>query len=379
MKLTNLNNSTFAPFGKLLKSRPNGETIAEDNFFLLPTEEIEVYRCKQPVTVDYAEGMTALIIHGTDKPVYYYLDCIVQINAEVPFSFFPLEEFASVVVFHPEKDVIETIDRAPSIESWDEVSKFSLEKLYTIFYQETSSNFYFRGESHSAYELVYVDKGALHNIINGHDYVVAKQECIIIDRNQWHMQYSDLPVSFLTVSFNHTGNLSQALADKVMTVSAKIRSILVKILEEQTENPLYTEYEKALIQILLIELIRELDARPLDSKTPSTLFSENLLVDRALKIISENISERLSLNVLASSLHISVPYLYKLFDEHLNMPPGQYIMKIRLEESKILLREGKMNIGSVARECGFSSIQHYSRQFRQHFQLSPSEYIKTLR
>lgn len=379
MELTNLNYNSFSAFGKLLKTRPNGKEVIEENYFLLPADEIEVYRCAHPVTVDYAEGMTALVIYNESSPIYFYLDCIAQINPGVLFSFLPLEEFATVVVLHSQDDAIETVGKNPTIRASDDISKFALEKIYTVFYQETSSNFYFRGESHSAYELVYVDRGSLHNILNGHDYVVSQQECIIVDQNQWHMQYSDLPVSFLTVSFSHTGNLSQALTGKIMSVPAAIRPVLSKILEERNDNPFYTEYIAALVQIFLIDLIRNLDIRSLSAKTPATLFSENLLVDKALKLISENLSQKISLNDLANELHISIPYLYKLFNEHLNMPPGQYIMKIRLEESKMLLREGKMNIGSIARECGFASIQHYSRQFRQHFLISPSEYIKSLR
>ena len=81
--------------------------------------------------------------------------------------------------------------------------------------------------------------------------------------------------------------------------------------------------------------------------------------------------------VFSSALELS--YLYKLFDEHLKIPPGQYITKIRLEESKVLLRGGKITIGEIAKKCGFSSIQQYSRRFRQTFGISPSEYIKSLR
>lgn len=377
MELTNLNDNTFSAFGKLLQKRPNGEMIVEENYFLDPSDENKVYCCSNPVVIDYSEGMTALAIY-TEEPVYFYLDCIVQIAPGVSFSVFPLEDYSKVVMIHSQDDIVETMTRRPLEKSCNEVSKFALEKIYTVFYQETSNNFYFRGESHAAYELVYVDKGALHNILNGHDYVVSQQECIIIDQNQWHMQYSDLPVNFLTVSFSHTGSILKSLTSKILTISARIRPVLTRILEESSENPLYPEYMESLLQILLIDLIREIDSPLLNAKPPATLFAENLLVDKALKLISERISEKVSLRDLASELHISVPYLYKLFAEHLNMPPGQYIMKIKLEESKMLLREGKMNIGLIAKECGFSSIQHYSRQFHQHFHISPTEYIKVI-
>lgn len=379
MNLASLSGSALAPFGTLLKSRPQGDGLKEEYHTLVSGAGINVYRCDRPVTVDYAEGMTALAICGASETVYYYLDRIVQIGAGVAFSLVCLEGTAGVVVIRPEDTAVELVEARPPLEPEEKTRRFALGKIFTVFYQETSGNFYFRGESHSAYELAYVDQGSLHNIINGHDYVLSQQECIIIDRDQWHIQYSALPVKFLTVSFSHTGELSRWLTDRVIHVPSAIRPILSRILREKKDNPLSAEYLEALVQIFLIELIRKPNAGSTDEKAPSTSFSENLLVDKALKMISRNISGKIVLSDLANELHISVPYLYRLFDEHLKMPPGRYIMMIRLEESKMLLREGRKSIGDVAREYGFTSIQHYSRQFKAHFGISPSEYIRSLR
>lgn len=378
MKLTSLSTSTFSTYGVLLNTRSAAEGDIEEEHVLFSSEEIKICRYSKSVTLDYADGMTVLAIYEDEKPVFFYLDRIVQINAGVAFALFPFEQSSSLVVIRPDDCILEVIEtRQPFDDA--EPPRFAIEKIVTVFYQETSGNFYFRGESHPPYELTYVDQGTLHNIINGHDHVVSQQEFIIIGRNQWHIQYSDLPVKFLTVSFNHTADLPLNITDRVMRLPSSLKGVLSKILVEQGEALFSGEYLEALMQVFLIELIREPDIHAVSDKAPATSFSENLLVDKALKTISENISEKIILSDLACELHISVPYLYKLFDEHLKMPPGQYIMKIRLEESKVLLREGKKSISVVARECGFSSIQHYSRQFRQHFQISPSEYIKSLR
>lgn len=379
MKLTSLSTSTFSSFGVLLNARSAAEGDIEEDHVLFSSDEIKICRCSKSVILDYAEGMTVLAIYEDEKPVYFYLDRIVQINAGVAFALFPFEQSSSLVEIRPADCILEVIETRQPFDAAEDPPRFAIEKIVTVFYQETSGNFYFRGESHPPYELTYVDQGTLHNIINGHDHVVSQQEFIIIGRNQWHIQYSDLPVKFLTVSFSHTGDLPQTITDRVMRLPSSLKGVLSKILVEQSDAPFSSEYLEALMQVFLIELIREPDIHAASAKAPATSFSENLLVDKALKMISRNISGKITLIDLAYELHISVPYLYKLFDEHLKMPPGQYIMKIRLEESKMLLREGSKRIGDVARECGFTSIQHYSRQFRAHFQISPSEYIKSLR
>ncbi|MCQ2421021.1 MAG: helix-turn-helix transcriptional regulator [Clostridia bacterium] len=74
-----------------------------------------------------------------------------------------------------------------------------------------------------------------------------------------------------------------------------------------------------------------------------------------------------------------MPYLYVLFDRHIGMPPGQYIMKIRIEESKLLLQQGQLSVGAIAERLGFSSIQHFSRQFKSLCGLSPTQYARQFR
>ena len=61
------------------------------------------------------------------------------------------------------------------------------------------------------------------------------------------------------------------------------------------------------------------------------------------------------------------------------MPPGKYIIRIRLEECKTLLREGELPMGEIAEKMGFSSAQHFSKQFRSCFGISPSQYVRSLR
>ena len=100
---------------------------------------------------------------------------------------------------------------------------------------------------------------------------------------------------------------------------------------------------------------------------------------QALQIISQRSHRPPSLEDLAAEVHVSVPYLCRLFDTHLGIPPGQYITKIRLEECKDLLRQGELNMGDIAAQMGFSSAQHFSRQFKHYCGLTPTEYTRSLR
>ena len=112
---------------------------------------------------------------------------------------------------------------------------------------------------------------------------------------------------------------------------------------------------------------------------PATRHAEHQIVDQLVQFVSANAGRRLSLQELADAAHISLPYMHRLFQTHLGLAPGQYIAKIRMEEAKTLLRSGSLSMGAVAREMGFSSQQHFSRQFRSVCGMTPSEYVRSLR
>ena len=124
----------------------------------------------------------------------------------VRFSILPLGETCAVSLYRPCQTPVEpaAFVQAEFLHAYR--PQLECEKLYTFFYQESAHDFYFRGERHEPYEMVYVDKGKLHNVVNGQDHLLEQQDLMLIGSNDWHIQYADHPVSFLTLSFS-TKNL----------------------------------------------------------------------------------------------------------------------------------------------------------------------------
>ena len=251
-------------------------------------------------------------------------------------------------------------------------------KIYTFLFQECSHNFYFRGEKHQPYELVYVDRGELHNLVRGQNLLLKQQQFMIIEQNDWHTQYSDLPVSFLTLSFDASDSGLCSVTNKVLTLTPQLKSIFKKMLSQNTQEPYSNDYIESLLKILLIELLHKSRLES-SAQISATAHSENEIVDRAIQLISENIHRKLSLDELAALVHVSVPYLYMLFEAHLGTSPGKYITKIRIEECKVLLRNKQMSMGQIAEHMGYSSLQHFSRQFRSICGITPTQYVRSLR
>lgn len=60
----------------------------------------------------------------------------------------------------------------------------------------------------------------------------------------------------------------------------------------------------------------------------------------------------------------------------MGVTPYQYLMSQRLEQARIALSSGAVNIALTAHELGFNDQSHFTRAFKSHFGMTPSQFIK---
>jgi len=96
-----------------------------------------------------------------------------------------------------------------------------------------------------------------------------------------------------------------------------------------------------------------------------------------INYLEKNISNPEITNMfLAKKLGISEVYLRKLFSEHYGISPRQFIIDMRIQKAKSLLTNGTQTITSISEECGFSSLYHFCRAFKEKTGMTPTEYAK---
>src|SRR5690606_34318854 len=76
---------------------------------------------------------------------------------------------------------------------------------------------------------------------------------------------------------------------------------------------------------------------------------------KIVELMADNLDEPYSAVQLAKSAGLSVRQVERLFLRHLNMTPGRYYMRLRLERARELLRQTNMPILDVAIATGFTS------------------------
>lgn len=78
-------------------------------------------------------------------------------------------------------------------------------------------------------------------------------------------------------------------------------------------------------------------------------------------------------------LSISRIHLYRKIKALTGLSPIDYVNKYRLKRSRELLGNETNNIIGVAFEVGYSSAAYFSKKFRDEFNMTPTEYIKSCR
>ena len=96
----------------------------------------------------------------------------------------------------------------------------------------------------------------------------------------------------------------------------------------------------------------------------------------AIDIISRDYSSTIEVNHLARQCHLSPSQFRRTFRRLLGKSPLQFILDVRLQAAADLLMDSSLSVTDIARRCGFNEPNYFTRQFRQHIGISPSEYRK---
>ncbi len=93
-----------------------------------------------------------------------------------------------------------------------------------------------------------------------------------------------------------------------------------------------------------------------------------------LELIQDNVSEPLSLQIMANSAGLSSFHFLRAFKATTGCTPHQFVLQRRIEEAKRLLGEPGRTISEIGVLVGFSHPTHFARTFRKAVGVSPNEF-----
>lgn len=97
------------------------------------------------------------------------------------------------------------------------------------------------------------------------------------------------------------------------------------------------------------------------------------LLDRITKLIEHNLSEPPSVASLAGEARLSVPRFKVWFKEQTGVPPGEYVLRRRVELARQRLAAHDVSITTLSYELGFSSSQYFATVVKRYTGRTPRQ------
>ncbi len=101
-------------------------------------------------------------------------------------------------------------------------------------------------------------------------------------------------------------------------------------------------------------------------------------IRQAITLMRQDVGRELDMDSLAAQAGLSRAHFFALFQRDTQVTPLVYANVLRFEAAVQRLTQTQASVGDVAHGLGFSAPGHFSRFFRQHLGITPSDYRRVV-
>ena len=136
-----------------------------------------------------------------------------------------------------------------------------------------------------------------------------------------------------------------------------------------------TCYEIAIqryISQILESIFRNFDSMPRSEETRIE-FTAQIRTQKMLTYIYQHYADTITLEDIAKAANISRSEAGRCFQTYMHCSPVDALIQYRLQVAHKLLNETTLTLQEISYDCGFHSVNYFSRQFRKLYGYAPSK------
>ncbi|MEG1878686.1 MAG: AraC family transcriptional regulator [Pseudoflavonifractor sp.] len=271
-----------------------------------------------------------------------------------------------------------------------------VDRVVTVHYFEYPGNYYFEGETHDFWELLYVDKGELEVDAGGRQRHLTQGQLIFHRPGEFHALrcngvvapnlvvlsfYCQSPyMAFFEGLVSAADETQRALLGQIVlegegAFSTPLNDPNTVAMERSPEAPFGAEQLLGgALEALLISLYRRGNAAPEKATGLPRSRSQAALYDEITAYLERNLAHAITLEQVCRDNLVGRSRLQQLFRHETGGGVMEQFGRMRIEGAKRMIREGGHNFTEVAAAMGYQSIYYFSRQFKKVTGMTPSEY-----
>jgi len=250
--------------------------------------------------------------------------------------------------------------------------------LFRVF---SSQNMTFPPHLHTHIEILYVLDGEMEVTIASNKKTLKKGDFSIAFPNSIHSYYTDKDAanySILTLlPVEMSGDYMNTLLKQYPTnpfISAKMLHkdipYSMSSLMEFHNSTVDTNVVTAYFQLILSRVMPLMELKPNRDRQPPSQTA------KIITYLTENFTEPVSLEQLATHFGLSKYSISRIFSEKLHTSLSQYINTLRINYAKTLLQRTNEDILSISFTCGYENSRTFNREFLKICGCSPRDYRK---
>ncbi len=241
-----------------------------------------------------------------------------------------------------------------------------------------------RPEGRNDWQLVYIAKGRGQFLFEEGERWVGKGNIVLFrpGKKQIYNYYAADKPEVYWVHF--TGNQVEAFLDQFalpreeyvfnIDTSPNWQWMFRKMIQElQLRRDCYQQILGTTLCQMLLDISRYLsETKQVGSGMPS-------MVKEATRYFNENYNKPVSVEEYAQNHQMTPCWFIQNFRKITKFTPMQYIISLRITAAISLMQNTDYNISQVAEAVGYDNPLYFSRLFKKHTGMSPTEYQKKLK
>ena len=249
---------------------------------------------------------------------------------------------------------------------------------------------------------IFVESGEGSIVLREESYPLTRGTLCFIGENRYHYTFPKEPMSYVRSKLLTDSESIERLTNAccfpvelqklfngdcatvtVLTGDSYERAVAVfEQLSRLSDNDtlLVSKLNSAALQLMLIlaeNVSRTAPQSTENSQSPTKARHGSL--QTVIEYINSHVSEEISIDKISESCFISKYHLCRIFKKRMGLTVMEYILETRLTMAKELLHHGEIGVTEIALTCGFCSASYFSRVFKAHYGITPSQYTKTVK
>lgn len=271
-------------------------------------------------------------------------------------------------------------------------NEITITALISAFEKVVEGGFFFKGEHHEHWEMVYVISGQIGVSANEKIFKLSEGEIIFHKPWEFHKIWSETEniAQVFIMAFKITGSLAKTLENCVLKLSdtqQHILHLMISAFQACNVEPALVRFPdffnnwnlssnaaiqiaKNYAEILFLDIIQNQNKPKRAYKTRTSEIYQQII-----GIMEEHISDWITIDDIAKKCNFSTAYIKKVFAKYSDCGIHNYFLKLKLQRAVIFLKNGK-SIQQTSNLLSFSSTNYFSVVFKREFGMSPRNYIK---